>query len=100
LNTVIRKGPPGLKLLAPKDESLVIRRYAVLILNFGMKIIDGIRMFNLQSESPPSEVFDKQLHFWRYKERVDDKLCTPTREIMNSYVFRSIVFDQMLYLCI
>jgi len=62
LDVVIREGPSILKLLASKDETLLIRRDAFFVLNLGLDILNGVRWFNLQSNGLSSEGFDKDLH--------------------------------------
>merc|ERR1719347_418847 len=62
LDVVIREGPSILKLLASKDETLLIRRDAFFVLNLGLDILNGVRWFNLQSNGFTSEGLDKDLH--------------------------------------
>merc|ERR1719187_580928 len=62
LDVVVGKGPAILKLLASKDETLLIRRNAFLVLNLGLDIFNGIAGLNLQSDGLSSEGLDKDLH--------------------------------------
>jgi len=62
LDVVVGKGPAILKLLASKDETLLIRRNAFLVLNLGLDILNGIAGLNLQSDGLSSEGLDKDLH--------------------------------------
>lgn len=50
LDVVIRERTAVLKLLSRKDQALLIRRNALLVLNLGLYIIDGIARLNLQSD--------------------------------------------------
>lgn len=51
LDVVIRERTAVFKLLSRKDQALLIRRNALLVLNLGLYIIDGIARLNLQSDS-------------------------------------------------
>merc|ERR1719259_249926 len=62
LDVIIREGPSIFKLLASKDETLLIRRDAFFVLNLGLDILNGVRWFNFQSNSFTSEGLDKDLH--------------------------------------
>lgn len=50
LDVVVRERTAVLKLLSRKDQALLIRRNALLVLNLGLYIIDGIARLNLQSD--------------------------------------------------
>lgn len=50
LDVVIRERTAVFKLLSRKDQALLIRRNALLVLNLGLYIIDGIARLNLQSD--------------------------------------------------
>jgi len=62
LDVVIRKGPAILKLLASKDETLLIGRDAFLVLNLGLHVLNRIAGLDLQSDGLASESLDKDLH--------------------------------------
>jgi hypothetical protein len=49
LNIVVRERPSILKLLASKNEALLIRRNAFLVLYFGLDIVDSVGRFDLES---------------------------------------------------
>lgn len=50
LDVVIRERTAVFELLSRKDQALLIRRNALLVLNLGLYIIDGIARLNLQSD--------------------------------------------------
>lgn len=50
LNIVIGKSPAILKLFAGKDEALLVRRNAFLILNLRLDVVNGIAGFDLKSD--------------------------------------------------
>ncbi len=67
LNIVVGERTAVFKLFAREDETLLIGGNALLVLNFGLDGIDGIRGFNLKSDCFTGECFNKYLHwndFW------------------------------------
>jgi len=62
LNIVVRQGPAIFQLLSSKDETLLIWGNALLILNFGFDILNGIRRFDLKGDSLTSQSLHKNLH--------------------------------------
>ncbi len=48
--TVIRQRPAVLKLLPGKDQSLLVRRNSLLVLNLRLDIVDGVQGLNLESD--------------------------------------------------
>jgi len=62
LDVVIRKGPAILKLLASKDETLLIGRDAFLVLNLGLHVLNRIAGLDLKGDGLASEGLDKDLH--------------------------------------
>merc|ERR1712223_2345925 len=62
LDIVIRKGTAIFQLLASKDQTLLIWGDALLVLNFGLDILDGIRRFDLQGDRLASQSLDENLH--------------------------------------
>jgi hypothetical protein len=62
LNVVVRQCSSILKLLAGKDQTLLVRRDTLLVLDFALDIVDGIGRFNFQGDGLASEGLDKDLH--------------------------------------
>ncbi|CAL9112634.1 unnamed protein product, partial [Musa acuminata var. zebrina] len=62
LDVVISKSAAVFELFAREDESLLVRRDALLVLNLGLDVVDGVRTLHLQCYGLPSESFDKDLH--------------------------------------
>ena len=58
LDVIIRQGPPIFELFPSEDETLLIRRNALFILDLRLHVIDGIRGLHLQSDRFPSETKD------------------------------------------
>ena len=63
LDVVVRKSAAVLKLLASKNQALLIRGNAFLILNFGFDIIDRVRGFHIKGDGLASQSFHENLHF-------------------------------------
>ena len=55
LDVVIRERAPVLQLLSGKDQSLLIRGNALLILDLALDIIDSIRGLDLESDGLSSD---------------------------------------------
>merc|ERR1712127_1014018 len=62
LDVVVRKGAAIFKLLASKDQSLLIWGNAFLVLDLGLYILNGVRCLNLKGDGLASQGFDKNLH--------------------------------------
>ena len=63
LNVVIREGAAILKLLASKYQTLLVRWDALLVLNFRLDIVDGVRRFNFEGDCFARKGLDENLHF-------------------------------------
>ena len=50
LNVVVRKGATVLKLLSSKDQALLVRGNALLVLNLGLDIVDRIGGLDLKGD--------------------------------------------------
>merc|ERR1712179_548976 len=62
LDVVVRKSTTILKLFAGKDQSLLIWRNSLLILDLGLDIFDGVRSLNLKGDGFTSQGLDENLH--------------------------------------
>merc|ERR1712095_103843 len=62
LDVVVRKSSSILKLLASKDQSLLVWGDSLLVLDLGLDIFNGVRWLNLQGDGLASEGLDKDLH--------------------------------------
>ncbi|KAM0826488.1 hypothetical protein ACQ4PT_068836 [Festuca glaucescens] len=62
LDVVVSKGPAVLQLLAGKDEALLVWRDALLILDLGLDVVDGVRRLHLKGDGLVSEGLDEDLH--------------------------------------
>ena len=65
LDIVVGKSSAVFKLLASEDESLLIGRDSLLILDLGLDIVDGVRRLNIKSDGLSSKGLNEDLHFVR-----------------------------------
>merc|ERR1712149_124966 len=62
LDVVVRKSSSILKLLASKNEPLLVWGNSLFVLDLGLDILNGVRWLNLQGDGLASEGLDKDLH--------------------------------------
>merc|ERR1711998_413739 len=62
LDVVIGKSAAVLELLSSKDESLLIGRDALLVLNLGLDIIDGVGWLDLEGDGLSGKSLGEDLH--------------------------------------
>ena len=58
LDVIIRESATILKLLAGENQALLVRGNTLLVLDFGLNIIDGIRGFDFKGDGLAGEGFD------------------------------------------
>lgn len=61
LNVVVGQSTAIFQLLSSKNQSLLIRWNAFLVLDLGFDIVNGVGRFDIQSDGLSSEGFDKNL---------------------------------------
>jgi len=62
LDVVVSQGAAILELLASEDETLLVRRDALLILDLGLNIVDRVRRLDLEGDGLAGESLHKDLH--------------------------------------
>jgi len=62
LDVVVAQSTPILKLLSGKDQTLLVRGDALLVLDLSLHIVDGVRGLNIQSDGLSGQSLDKNLH--------------------------------------
>jgi hypothetical protein len=62
LDVVVTEGAAVLELLSGKDETLLIRGDALLVLNLGFDIINGVGRLHIEGDGLASQGLDKDLH--------------------------------------
>jgi len=70
LDVVVREGAAVLELLAGENETLLVGRNALLVLNLGLDVVDGVRGLDLKGNGLASKGLDENLHGLIEKERV------------------------------
>merc|ERR1711980_7161 len=62
LDIVVREGAAIFKLLSGKDQPLLVRGNAFLVLDLGLDILNCVTGLNLQGDGLASEGLDEDLH--------------------------------------
>ena len=62
LNVVIGEGTTVLKLLAGEDQTLLIGRNTLLVLNLGFDVVNGVGRFDLEGNRLARQGLDENLH--------------------------------------
>ena len=62
LDVVVRKSASILQLLAGEDQSLLVRGNALLVLNLGLDIVDGVGRLDLKGDGLAREGFDEAVN--------------------------------------
>ncbi|KAM0834178.1 hypothetical protein ACQ4PT_063786 [Festuca glaucescens] len=62
LDVVVSEGTAVLELLASEDETLLVRRDALLVLDLRLDVVDCVRGLHLESDGLASEGLHKDLH--------------------------------------
>ena len=62
LDVVVGEGPAVLELLASEDQPLLVRGDALLVLDLGLDVLDGVGGLDLKGDGLASEGLDKDLH--------------------------------------
>jgi len=70
LDVVVGQSATILELLASEDQTLLVGRDALFVLDFGFDIFDGIARLDLKSDGLPRESLNKNLHLEIFEERV------------------------------
>ena len=89
LNVVVGQSTSILKLLSSEDETLLVGGNALLVLDLGLDVIDGIAGLNLKGDSLASQGFDDcyllvSILFFFHLDRGGEKgyyiqICIPPR---------------------
>jgi hypothetical protein len=67
LNVVVRESAPIFQLLSSKDETLLIRGNAFLVLNLGLDVVDRIRRLHVERNGLARQSLYKDLYRCRTK---------------------------------
>lgn len=61
LNIVVRQRTPVLQLLPGEDQPLLVRRDALLVLDLGLDVVDGVGGFDFEGDGFTRQGFDEAL---------------------------------------
>lgn len=59
MNIIIRQRPPILQLFPGEDQTLLVGRDALFVLNLGFNIVDGVGGFDFEGDGFAGEGFDE-----------------------------------------
>ena len=59
LNIIITQRPPILELLPGKDQPLLVRRDALLVLDLGLDVVDAVTRLDVEGDGFTRESFDE-----------------------------------------
>ena len=62
LDVVVRKGTAVLELLAGEDETLLIGGDALLVLDLGLDVVNGVRGLDVEGDGLAGQGLDENLH--------------------------------------
>jgi len=62
LDVVVGQGSAVLELFTSEDQSLLVWGDSLLVLDFSLDVLDGVRWLNLQSDGLPGQGLDEDLH--------------------------------------
>ena len=62
LNIVVRKSATVLELFASKDQTLLVRRNALLVLDLRLHVVNRVRRLHLQRDGLAGQRLDEDLH--------------------------------------
>jgi len=62
LDVVVGEGPSVFELLASEDQPLLVRGDALLVLDLGLDVLDGVGGLNLQGDGLPGQSLHENLH--------------------------------------
>ena len=62
LNVVVRKGTTIFELLTSEDETLLVRRNTLLVLNLSLDVVDRVGRLHLKGDRLTSQGLDEDLH--------------------------------------
>merc|ERR1711988_1857315 len=74
LDVVVRKGAAVLELLARKDQALLVRRDALLVLDLLLHVLDRVRRLHIKGDGLAREGLDEDLHAAEAEHEVEGRL--------------------------
>ncbi|CAN8004907.1 unnamed protein product [Ixodes hexagonus] len=74
LNVVVGQGAPVFELLAGEDQTLLVGRDPLFVLNLGLHVLNRVARLNLERDGLPGQGFHKDLHDWSILSSPDNKI--------------------------
>ena len=81
LDVIVAEGAAILQLLASKDQPLLVWGDALLILDLGLNILDGVAGLNLKGDGLAGEGLDEDLHGDTARDKEEHTLIMQPRSI-------------------
>mmetsp|Transcript_17942 Transcript_17942/g.40751 ORF Transcript_17942/g.40751 Transcript_17942/m.40751 type:complete len:208 (-) Transcript_17942:166-789(-) len=81
LDVVVGEGAPVLQLFAGENEALLVRRDSLLVLDFGLDVVDGVRRFHVEGDGLARQGLDENLHGGKRSSATRDERVRHTRTI-------------------
>ena len=99
LNVVVRQSSTVFQLLTSENQTLLVRRDTLLILNLGLDIVNGVGGLNFESNGFTSEGFDKDLHTTtETKDKMESRLLLNVIVRQGSTVFKLLTSENQTLL--
>ena len=76
LDVVVGKRATILQLLASENQTLLVRRDTLLVLDLGLHVVDGVRRLHFERNGLAREGLDEDLHAATQTEDYGDTLAT------------------------
>ena len=70
LDVVVGEGASVLELLAGEDEALLVGGDTLLVLNFGLHVVNGVGALHVQSNGLSGQSLHEYLHFYNNKPAI------------------------------
>ena len=72
LDVVVSQGSAVVELLAGEDESLLVRGDALLVLDLGLDVLDGVRRLHIKGDGLACQSLNEDLHV---SDEITTKSC-------------------------
>lgn len=72
VDLLVTQGTTIFELLASEDETLLVGRNTLLVLYFGLDIVDSVRGLDFEGDGLSGESFNEDLHAGLWREVVEE----------------------------
>ena len=84
LDVVVREGSAVLELLAGENQSLLVRRDTLLVLDLGLDVVDRVSRLDLKGDRLASQRLDKDLHLEENERSRQSNWSTPSKKATSN----------------